>query len=288
MDDRRDHQRLFVRPEGPPGQDDEQSRDRVPPSAARKKDGQPPAGGPYDPESRVLHVLVRPRRRRGEEDAVLGEGVDDAPGGDDDRVDEFLGVVAALEPGAAEVQRDEQQDAVSNERRSLRTIRRKRMPPNRPQSPTHHDEVGKALACVVAKAKPEGGDESQHDLDPRHDHECLAQQPVHDLHHPPRHRALPYMQLQEYPASDLGPHVPRQPFREPCMRSPSELPSAVVVAELSGDNGDKSGERLQRDVPARSGEAKDRAKREEDAPSQELEGDVEVENRVYGLPPGTT
>ena len=86
----------------------------------------------------VLPIVAHPGRAP----PVLGEGVDAAPGGDDGAVKELLAAAGAAEPDLADEQDDGQEDAVGDEGAA-------------------HDEVGQALAEVVALAEAERGDAAE-------------------------------------------------------------------------------------------------------------------------------
>ena len=62
--------------------------------------------------------------------AVLGEGVDAAPGGDDDAVEELLRAACTADPALADEEKEREHDTVADERAA-------------------HDEVSQTLSQVI-------------------------------------------------------------------------------------------------------------------------------------------
>ena len=146
---------LRVRTHGPSRHDDDDGGNEIPPRPAVPGATQPHAeqagAPPHDSHARVLHVVAPPRLAP----AVLGEGVDAAPQGDDQAVEELLAPAGATQPRLADEQQDGGQDAICDERAA-------------------HDEMRQTLAEVVTAAVTRRGDAAKEHLHPRGHGQGLA------------------------------------------------------------------------------------------------------------------
>lgn len=86
---------------------------------------------------------------------MLGERVDTAPGGDNNRVEEFLGAAGATEPQLANEHENGQENAVGDESAA-------------------HNKVGQALAEVVALTEALSRDTAKDQLCPDNDGKGFA------------------------------------------------------------------------------------------------------------------
>lgn len=85
---------------------------------------------------------------------MLGEGVDTAPGGNDNAVEEFLGAAGTAQPQLADQQGEGHEDTVGDKSAS-------------------HYEMGQALAQVVSLTEALRGNAAKEQLDPDNDGEGL-------------------------------------------------------------------------------------------------------------------
>jgi hypothetical protein len=231
----RDHECLRVRAHGPPGQQDGQRGNQVPAGPPAPVAAEPHAeqarAPPHDAHGRVLQVVVHP----GAAPAVLGEGVDAAPGGDDDAVEELLAAARAREPALAREHGDDQNQAVADEGGA-------------------HDEVREALAQVVAAAEALRSDAAEQHLRPGRDGEQLADGAVQAQGEPADaavDAALP-VELEVDAEEDLGCEQRVEDWGEGAVGVGRELAALVRVAEEVAEDGEAGRERLHRDVPSRS------------------------------------
>lgn len=242
---------------GPSGHENDEARDEVALGTAALVSAQPDAdeagAPPDDAHGGVLQVVVDP----GAAPAMLGKGVDAAPGGNDQAVEELLAAVGASEPDLADEQQDGQDDAVGDEAAA-------------------HDEMGQALAGVVAAAEAQRDDAAEQHLHPGGDRQGLAQHAVG------RDQQLP--DVAEESALDVQPEVDaqadlddqgqHQPVGERGVHVVGELATLVGVAEEVADDGKGSGDNLAGDVETGADNAQDHAGGKEDAPGEHLDEDV--------------
>ena len=118
---------LRVGTHGPACHENDNARDEIAFRAAvafaAEPDAEEASTPPDDAHARVLQIVFHP----GTAPAVLGEGVDAAPSGDDEGVEELLTTAGAPKPELADEQEDGKDDAVADEGAA-------------------HDEMRKALA----------------------------------------------------------------------------------------------------------------------------------------------
>lgn len=142
-----DHQLLRVRRHAPTSDEDDESGDEVALRVTITISAQPNASQtrapPDNTHCSVLPIILDP----GGTPAVLREGVDAAPSGNDSAVVELLRSSCAANPDLSREQNNGQKDTVGNECAS-------------------HDEVGCALTNVIALAETKGGDTSKDHLHP--------------------------------------------------------------------------------------------------------------------------
>lgn len=87
--------------------------------------------------------------------SVFGKSVDATPRRNDDAVEELLRPSCPLQPQLADQEQDGENNSVRDESAA-------------------HDEVGKALAQVIALAETQGGNTAKEHLGPREDWQGLA------------------------------------------------------------------------------------------------------------------
>lgn len=217
-----DHQLLGVGRHGPAGNSNDEARNEVPlgvavPVAAEPDTSQ--AGAPPDySHGGVLPVVLHP----GGAPPVLGEGVDAAPCGDDDAVEELLRAAHPPHPELTDQHGDGHEDAVGNEG-------------------TAHDEVGRALAQVVALTEAQGGYASKQHLCPADDREGLAVDTMDGADDRPY--ALVDAPFQVQPEVDAEDELDKQLEVEIFGKLGvdvvvAELPTAVLVAKYEADEGE--------------------------------------------------
>jgi hypothetical protein len=159
----------------------------------------------------MLPVVLNPRGAP----AVLGEGVDASPSGNDCAVDEFLGPTAASNPHLTHEKDDGQENAVCDKG-------------------TAHDEVGSTLANVVALAESKRGNATEQHLRPRQNRHGLSDDRVERPDQFPNLAVEPLLPVQlEVQAEDnLGGERDLQNVREDGVYvTAHKLASAVGVAE---------------------------------------------------------
>lgn len=156
-----DHELLGMSRHRPAGNQQNKPRDEVALGSAVPVPAEPDTSETSSPPDNahggVLPIVADP----GGAPAVLGEGVDAAPGGDDGAVEEFLATAGAAQPDLADQEDDGQENAVGDEGAA-------------------HDEMGQALAEMVALAEAKSGDSAEEHLYPRGDGESLAVDAVED------------------------------------------------------------------------------------------------------------
>lgn len=217
-----DGQFLRVGRHGPARQEDDEAGDEVALGGAVAGAAQPHAGQaaapPDDAHGGVLPVVAHP----GVAPAVLGEGVDAAPGGDDEAVEELGRAAGPAQPQLADQQQDRQQHAVGDEGAA-------------------HDEVGQALAEVVALAEAEQRDGAEEHVGPRQDGEGLAVEAVQQAHGR-AHARVPApveVQAQVQAQDQLGAQEHEDGGAEAAVHvAGREGAPAVQVAEGDADEGD--------------------------------------------------
>jgi hypothetical protein len=188
-----------------------------------------PRSPPYDAHRCVLEVVVRPWSSP----AMLGEGIDATPRGNDERVEELLAPSSPPQPHLPDQEQNQENDAVCNEGAA-------------------HDEMRQALSGVVSSAEAERGDASEEELHPCHHRQCLAHYAV-CLHYD-----LPYLsvdallkvQLQVDAHGDLGDQHEHDVWDELGVDVLGELPALVLVAKEVADDCEDSANRLYGDVPS--------------------------------------
>lgn len=132
-----DHQLLRVGRHGPAREENDEAWDKVTLGRSIAGTAQPntsQAGAPPDyTHGGVLPVVLDP----GGTPAMLGEGIDAAPGGDDDRVEKLLRAASPFDPELTNKHEDGQQNAIGDEG-------------------TTHDEVSQTLAEMLPPGRSPG------------------------------------------------------------------------------------------------------------------------------------
>src|SRR5262249_40179560 len=146
---------------GPTGHHDDEARDEValggPVPVLAQPYASQPCTPPDDAHSRVLPVVLDPGRTP----AVLSEGVNASPGGDDAAVEELLRPACPAQPQLAHEEHESQQNAVGDEGAA-------------------HDEMSQTLADVVALAEAQRRDAAKEHLRPGQHRKRLAADAVQD------------------------------------------------------------------------------------------------------------
>lgn len=179
----------------------------------------------------MLQIIMNP----GTTPAVLGKGVDTAPGGDDERVKELLAATRAAQPVLTNQQKNSETNPVSDKR-------------------TAHDKVCQTLAEVVTLTEAHGRNAAKEHLRPTDDGHDLADNPV-SQHKDPADSTLSGLlevQLEIEAQHDLRDQQEHQPVRERGVGILAELAALVGVAEEVGQDGDDGSDDLEGDVPARA------------------------------------
>lgn len=149
------HQLLRVSRHAPTGNEDDKSWDKVALRVAVAISAQPDTGQagtpPDDAHCSVLPVILDP----GSAPAMLREGIDTAPEGNDGAVVEFLRSACAANPSLPGKEDNSQDDAVSDKCAA-------------------HDKMSRALADVVALAESEGCNASKDHLYPGQERHCFS------------------------------------------------------------------------------------------------------------------
>lgn len=157
---------LWVCPHGPAGNENDNAGKNIAawstPPASAKPDSKQTSAPPNNAHRSMLQVILDP----GVAPAMLGEGIDATPHGDDDGIEEFLRLAGAAQPRLAHEEQDGHDNAVANKGRA-------------------HDKVGETLAKMVAATVSHGRDATEQHLHPRDNGHHLAQYGVHDDNEPP-------------------------------------------------------------------------------------------------------
>lgn len=235
MDHGADHQSLRMSRHGVSSHHDHNSRNHVALGAAVAGLAEPHAQKTSTPpdytHSSVLQVVVHP----GATPAVLGEGVDTAPGGNDRGVKELLATASATEPVLSNQQQNCQQDTVGDES-------------------TAHDEMRRALPEVITLTESERRDSTKQNLHPADDGHRLSENAVSQNKDPSDAclAGLLEVELQVETQGDLDDQEQHEPVGKGVVGIWAELAAFVGVTEEVGDNSDARSEDLNRDVPARA------------------------------------
>jgi len=228
------HQLLRVRGHGPTGHEEDKAWDEVALGSAiavpTKPDASQTRAPPDDAHGGVLPVVLDPSSAP----AVLGKGVDAAPGGNNDAVKELLTPSRPAQPDLSNKQENGQDHTVPNESAA-------------------HDEVGQALAQVVALAEAQSRDATKDHLCPGDDRECLAVDAMQDAHggSDAAVNALLEVKLEVDAQDDLGNHVEEDKVGKLCVYVVcDELPALVKVTESVAEKGEEGAQHLERYVPS--------------------------------------
>ena len=150
-----DHELLRMRRHGPAGDEDDKGGNKVALGVSVAVAAEPDTGQasapPDDSHGGVLPVVLDP----GGAPAVLGEGVDAAPDGNNGAVEELLRATGAADPNLSCEKNNGEENTVGDEGAA-------------------HDEVGSALAQVIALAEAERRDATKYHLDPGEQRHGLA------------------------------------------------------------------------------------------------------------------
>jgi hypothetical protein len=227
-----ERQMLRMRAHRPAGHDDHEGRDQVPLrpaiSLSAEPDAQEAGTPPHDAHGRMLQVVADP----GPSPAVLREGVDAAPGRDDQRVEELLAVARSSQPALADGEHDDEQDPVGDER-------------------APHDEMRQTLPQVVLPAEAQRGYPAEEHLHPARHRQHLAHHPVCEDEPLPDAslESLFEVQFQVYSEQDLRGQHEAERIRKGRVDVPGELPPAMgVPEEVAGDREDRADD-LDGDMP---------------------------------------
>lgn len=155
---------LGVRRHGPSSHENDDTRDQVALGLSISLSAEPDTDQtgcpPHNAHGCMLKVVVNPRVSP----SVLGKGVDTAPGGNDNRIKEFLAPACSPQPHLSNQKQDQENDAVCDEG-------------------TTHDEVSQALSGMIGPAETQGCDASEKELNPCYDWQSLADHSVHLYYH---------------------------------------------------------------------------------------------------------
>lgn len=224
---------LRVRAHGPARDENHHARDEIPlgpaVALARQPDAQQARAPPHDAHARVLQVVAAP----GLAPAVLGEGVDAAPGRDHEAVEELLAASGAPQPELADEQQDGEHDAVPDEGGA-------------------HDVVRETLSQMVPAAVAHGGYPAEEHLHPAHHRHELSYHAVRldDVGSDCGVEALGQVQLQVDTDEDLQGEHEAEGVGEGGVDVGRELAAAVLVAEEVGKKGEERAGGLDGDVPS--------------------------------------
>ena len=175
----------------------------------------------------MLEVVFHPRGAP----AVLREGVNAAPRGDEGAVVELLAAALAQEPRLADDEDDGEDDAVPNERAA-------------------HDEMRQTLPQMVVPAQPQRRDAAEEHLHPAQHRECFANDAVAEddvAAYLPIYATLE-VQFEVDAEADLGDEEEGEDVSEGGVDVGGELTAAVSVAEEVTDDGEDGAESLEGDV----------------------------------------
>lgn len=165
---------------------------------------------------------------------MLGEGVDAAPGGNNDRVEEFLRATSPFDPELTNEHENGQENAIGDEG-------------------TAHDEVRQTLADMFPLAEAQGGDAAKNQLNPDNDWEGFAGNAMcdADVRADATLETLFEVKSEVDAKDELGKHVEVDPVAEmgvDVVRE--ELATAVHMAQGVTEQGQEGGQDLCRDVPS--------------------------------------
>lgn len=229
-----DHQLLGVSGHGPAREENDEAWDEVALRGPVSRTAQPyasQAGAPPDyTHGGMLPVVLDPSGAP----AMLSKGVDAAPGGNHDRVEEFLGAARAFDPKLTNKQENGQEYAIGDES-------------------TAHDEVSQTLADMFALAEAQGGDATKDQLYPDDDGEGFAGDAVDgaDIGTDAALDALFEVQPEVDAEDNLGKHIEVDPVAKvgvDVVRA--ELAAAVHMTECVSDEGQNGSQDLRGDVPS--------------------------------------
>ena len=223
-----DHQLLRMGGHRPAGDEDDKTGDKVALRRAVPVLTEPHAdqagAPPDDAHGGVLPVVPNP----GSTPAVLSEGVDATPGGDDGAVEELLAAAGSAEPQLADQQENGQEHAVGDESAA-------------------HNEMRQALPQMVPLAEAQCGDAAKDHLHPCVYREGLAVDAVQDSEDGSDATvdALLEVQLQVDTQYDLRDHEKEEGSGGLCVDVLRvELPALMEVAESVTEEGEGRGKDL--------------------------------------------
>jgi hypothetical protein len=185
--------------------------------------------------------------------AVLSEGINAAPRGDDKRVKEFLTAAGALKPELANEEQDSEDNAIGDESAA-------------------HDVMRQTLACMVAEAEAHGGHAAEHELCPDEDGHGFSDNAM-CFDEVGADFALETAFKVEFKVDsqgdldDEGEHHVRDEFGVHVGR---ELAALVLVAKEVAHDGEEGAGGLDGDVPSGADYTEDHAGGEEDSPGEDL------------------
>lgn len=155
VDHSADHQRLCVRRHGITSQTDDNSRNQVPLgpaiTAAAQPHAQKTSAPPDDTHRSMLEIIVDP----GSAPAVFSKGINAAPRGDNQRVEEFLAPARAAQPVLAHQQQNSQANTIADESAA-------------------HDKMRETLSHMVTLAEAQSRNTTEQHLRPAQDRHDLA------------------------------------------------------------------------------------------------------------------
>lgn len=142
VDHSTDHQLLGVSGHGISGNQDDNGRNEVTLRTAAASTAEPHTQQTSTPpnyaHSGMLEVIVSPRGTP----AVLGESINTAPSGDDERIEEFLTAAGTAQPILSDKQEDGQTNTIRNECGA-------------------HNEMGQTLTEMIIAAETERGNATE-------------------------------------------------------------------------------------------------------------------------------
>ena len=203
-----------MRGHGISGQTDDDGGNQVPLGPTIPAPAQPHAqktGAPPDnTHRRVLQIIVNPWSAP----AMLGKGIDTAPCGDDERIEEFLTPAGSPQPVLADKKKNGQADTIRDECAA-------------------HDEVRQTLAHVITLAEAERGNTTEEHLRPADNGHDLADDAVRQNEDPSNSSlsGLFKVQFQVEAQDDLRDQEQHQPIRERGVCIFAKLSTLVSVAE---------------------------------------------------------
>lgn len=142
VDHSTDHQMLGVSGHGIAGHQDDDGRNEVTLGTTAAGTAEPhtqqTSAPPDNSHSSMLEVIVNPRGTP----SVLGESINTAPSGDDERIEEFLTAAGTAQPKLTNKQEDSQTDPVPDECGA-------------------HDEMGQTLTEMIIATETERGNAAE-------------------------------------------------------------------------------------------------------------------------------